>query len=50
MENPAYESHKKDIVTFSHKKHSEVYVEAYPEFFKAGCGECHHDKNNKSLS
>ena len=41
MENKAYEKHKKSIVTFSHKKHVEEY--------KAGCGECHHDKNNKPL-
>lgn len=41
MENKAYKSHKKSIVTFSHKKHVEDY--------KAGCGECHHDKNNKPL-
>ena len=41
MENKAYAKHKKSIVMFSHKKHSEDY--------KAGCGECHHDANNKPL-
>jgi len=33
--------HKKGIVSFSHKKHTEDY--------KAGCGDCHHDANNKPL-
>ncbi|MBW2738694.1 MAG: cytochrome c3 family protein [Deltaproteobacteria bacterium] len=42
MENKAYAKHKKSIVQFSHKKHNEVY--------KAGCGECHHDADNKPLS
>jgi len=41
MENKAYSKHKKGIVEFSHKKHSEDY--------KAGCGECHHDADNKPL-
>lgn len=41
MDNPAYKKHKKQIVTFSHKKHNEQY--------KAGCGECHHDADNKPL-
>ncbi|MEA3428318.1 MAG: cytochrome c3 family protein [Thermodesulfobacteriota bacterium] len=41
MENKAYAKHKKSIVMFSHKKHIEDY--------KAGCGECHHDANNKPL-
>jgi hypothetical protein len=41
MENEAYAKHKKGIVMFSHKKHSEEY--------KAGCGECHHDADNKPL-
>jgi hypothetical protein len=42
MENKAYAKHKKSIVEFSHKKHVTEY--------KAGCGECHHDENNKPLS
>ena len=41
LENKAY-AHKKGIVQFSHKKH---YTE-----YKAGCGECHHDANNKPLN
>ena len=42
MENEAYAKHKKSIVIFSHKKHTEDY--------KAGCGECHHDENGKPLN
>jgi|LGVF01.1.fsa_nt_gb NAD-dependent SIR2 family protein deacetylase len=42
MENKAYAKHKKSIVMFSHKKHTEDY--------KAGCGECHHDADNKPLN
>jgi len=42
MENKAYDSHKRSIVTFSHKRHVEEY--------KAGCGECHHDEAGKPLS
>jgi hypothetical protein len=41
MENKAYAKHKKGIVIFTHKKHVEEY--------KAGCGECHHDKEGKPL-
>ena len=41
MENKCYDSHKKSIVEFSHKKHVEEY--------KTTCGECHHDENNKPL-
>jgi hypothetical protein len=42
MNNPAYEKHTKAIVTFTHKKHVDEY--------KATCGECHHDKDNKPLT
>ena len=42
MENKAYKKHKKGIVTFHHKKHVGEY--------KAACGDCHHDKNNKPLN
>jgi len=42
MNNKAYAKHAKGIVKFSHKKHSTDY--------KAGCGECHHDANNKQLN
>ena len=41
MNNKAYSAHKKGIVEFSHKKHTGEY--------KATCGECHHDANNKPL-
>ncbi len=41
MENKAYTKHKKGIVEFSHKKHTEDY--------KVGCGNCHHDENNTPL-
>jgi cytochrome c553 len=34
--------HKKGIVEFSHKKHVDEY--------KATCGDCHHDENNKPLT
>jgi len=34
--------HKKAIVNFTHKKHSEDYG--------AGCGECHHDADGKPLN
>ena len=42
MNNKAYAKHSKGIVKFSHKKHSTDY--------KIGCGECHHDANNKPLT
>ncbi len=42
MENKAYEKHDKTICVFTHKKHVEEY--------KAGCGDCHHDKDNKPLN
>jgi cytochrome c553 len=50
MDNPAYEKHKKGIVAFTHKKHAEEYAQKFPEFYKNGCGECHHDENNKPLT
>ena len=42
MENKAYATHTKGIAEFSHKKHATDY--------KAGCGECHHDKDAKPLT
>jgi len=42
MENPAYATHKKGIVTFTHKAHVEDY--------EIACGECHHDSNGKPLT
>jgi hypothetical protein len=35
---------------FEHKKHWDDYAKEYPEFYKNGCGECHHDKDNKPLT
>jgi hypothetical protein len=50
LEDPAYKEHKKGVVDFTHGKHQTEYAEKYPEFYKNGCGECHHDKDNKPLS
>jgi hypothetical protein len=50
LENKAYDKHTKGIVTFTHKKHTKEYAEKHPELYKRGCGECHHDKDNKPLS
>lgn len=50
LKDPAYEEHKKGIVHFEHKKHQNEYAKQYPEFYKNGCGECHHDKDNKPLT
>lgn len=50
MENKAYTEHTKSIVTFSHLKHSKEYAEQNPDLYKSGCGECHHDKDNKPLT
>ena len=50
LEDPAYKEHKKGVVEFTHGKHQKEYAEKYPEYYKNGCGECHHDKDNKPLS
>ena len=50
MENKAYSKHTRSIVLFSHKKHEDDYKDKYPDLYKAGCGECHHDENNKPLA
>jgi hypothetical protein len=50
LKDPAYEKHKKGIVHFEHKKHQDDYAKQYPEYYKNGCGECHHDKDGKPLS
>jgi hypothetical protein len=50
MEDPAYKEHTKGIVEFHHKKHEAEYAKKYPDIYKNGCGECHHDKNNKPLT
>ncbi|MFC1515849.1 cytochrome c3 family protein [Thermodesulfobacteriota bacterium] len=50
MENAAYSKHSKGVVTFTHKKHTDEYAKQFADFYKNGCGECHHDKDNKPLS
>jgi len=50
LKDPAYEEHKKGVVHFEHKKHQDDYAKQYPEYYKNGCGECHHDKDGKPLS
>jgi hypothetical protein len=50
LQDPAYKKHKKGVVQFEHKKHFDDYAKEYPEFYKTGCGECHHDKDNKPLT
>ena len=47
LQDPAYETHKKGVVKFEHKKHWDDYSKAYPEFYPSQCGECHHDKDGK---
>lgn len=50
LQDPAYKEHKKGAVEFSHGKHIKDYAEKYPDLYKNGCGECHHDKDNKPLT
>jgi len=50
LQDSAYKKHKKGVVQFEHKKHWDDYSKEYPEFYKNGCGECHHDKDNKPLT
>jgi len=49
MENQAYNEHKKSIHVFTHKKHAAEYAEKNPDLYRNGCGECHHDDENKPL-
>lgn len=49
MKNPAYKEHKKGIVKFTHKLHMDDYVKKYPDFYKNGCGECHHNDKGEPL-
>lgn len=42
MNSPLYETHKKSIIQFTHKKHIEDY--------SIGCGECHHDTDGQPLT
>ncbi len=48
METKEYKKHKKGIVEFSHKKHTEEYTNAKDE--KLTCGDCHHDDKGKPLA
>ena len=48
LEEPCY-THKKGIVQFDHKKHSQDYFDTYPELYPNGCGDCHHDKNGEPI-
>ena len=50
LQDPAYKEHKKGVVSFEHKKHWDDYSKEYPEFYKNGCGECHHDDKGKPLT
>jgi hypothetical protein len=50
LQDPAYKKHKKGVVQFEHKKHWDDYSKEYPEYYKNGCGECHHDEDNKPLT
>ena len=50
LRDPAYKEHKKGVVKFTHKKHQSDYAKEYPDVYKNGCGECHHDKDGKPLA
>jgi len=50
LNDPAYKEHEKGIVSFEHAKHEQEYAKKYPDLYKNGCGECHHDKDNKPLT
>jgi len=50
LEDPAYKEHKKAAVEFHHLKHQTEYAKQYPDLYKNGCGECHHDKEGKPLT
>ena len=50
MNDKAYKKHKYAINQFKHKKHYEEYAKKYPKLYESGCGECHHDKDNKPLT
>ncbi len=41
---------KKGPVEFNHVKHQTEYAKEYPDVYKKGCGECHHDKDGKALT
>ncbi len=49
LDSPEYEKHTKGVVEFTHKKHYDEYAKKAPDLYKNGCGECHHDADNKPL-
>lgn len=50
MKHEAYAAHEKPIVEFKHKSHTSEFQEKYPDFFKNGCGTCHHDDEGQPLT
>jgi hypothetical protein len=50
LADPAYKEHKKGVVKFEHKKHWDTYAKDFPDLYKNGCGECHHDDKGKPLA
>jgi len=50
LEDKEYKKYTRPIVEFHHKKHAEEYAAKFPDFYKNGCGECHHDANGKPLT
>jgi hypothetical protein len=50
LKNSAYTEHTKDIVEFKHTAHAEEFSQKYPQVFKNGCGECHHDDAGQPLT
>jgi len=50
LEDPAYKEHQKGVVVFHHKKHESEYAKEFPDLYKNGCGECHHDDKGKPLT
>ena len=50
LQDKQYPEYTKGIVEFDHQKHVEDYAKKYPDVFKEGCGECHHDKDHKPLT
>jgi len=47
LETKAYAKNEKGPVNFNHQKHQVDYEKNYPDLYKAGCGECHHDQNHQ---
>jgi cytochrome c553 len=50
LRDDAYTEYTKGVVMFTHKKHQTDYAQQYPDLYKSGCGECHHDKDGKPLT